>query len=461
MPPASPDKPKLLIVEDDPGLRKQLQWALGDFPLLFAEDRAGAVALFRKEEPPVVILDLGLPPDPGGVTEGLETLRALLAHRPATKVIVSSGNDERANAIEAIRAGAYDFYPKPVDEDVLRVILDRAWNGFQLEAELMQLKSGLRPENSFFGVVSACPAMQKVCALAEKVAASNVSVVITGETGTGKDVMARALHAASARAAGPFVAINCAAIPQNLLESELFGHEKGAFTGAHAQVAGKVEQAHKGTLFLDEIGDMPLMLQAKLLRFLQERLVERIGGRKAIPVDVRVIAATNQDLGQMMKEGTFREDLYFRLNEVAISIPPLRERPGDAVLIATHLLKKAQVAMDKAVKGFSREALECIDAYAWPGNVRELENRIKRAVVMADQGLIGVADLDLECAAPQDPADTLPTLREVREEAERRLLSRTLALTNNNIQEASRLLGVSRPTLYALMKTLNFSKAGG
>ncbi len=459
MPVTSPELPKLLIVEDDPTLRKQLQWALMEHPLVFAEDRPTALAAARKEEPPVVILDLGLPPDPGGVSVGLDTLRAILAHKPTTKVIVSSGNSDRANALEAIRSGAYDFYPKPVDQDVLKVIIGRAWNSFQLEEEIIQLRNRMGTDNSFFGVVSASPAMQKACSLAERVASSNVSVVITGETGTGKDMMARAIHAASARADGPFIAINCAAIPQSLLESELFGHEKGAFTGAHAQVVGKVEQAHKGTLFLDEIGDMPLMLQAKLLRFLQDRMVERIGGRKPIPVDVRVLAATNQDLAQMMKDGTFREDLYFRLNEVAIAIPPLRERPGDAVLIATHLLSKAQATIGKAVKGFTREALECIEAYPWPGNVRELENRIKRAVVMSEQGYISIADLDLECAAPQCPQDNLPTLKQVREDAERELLTRTLALTGNNIQEASRLLGVSRPTLYALMKTLNFGKS--
>lgn len=458
MPTPSPDKPKLLIVEDDPTLRKQLQWALMDYPLCFAEDQPSALAAFKKELPQVVILDLGLPPEPNAATVGLEILRAILTLKPTTKVIVSSGNEERANAIEAIRSGAYDFYPKPVDQDVLRVIIDRAWNSFQLEEELLHLRDGIRPECSFFGVVSSSPDMQKVCTLAERVANSSVSVVITGETGTGKDMMARAIHAASPRASGPFVAINCAAIPHNLLESELFGHEKGAFTGAHAQVIGKVEQANKGTLFLDEIGDMPILLQSKLLRFLQDRMVERIGGRKTIPVDVRVLAATNQDLATMMKEGTFREDLYFRLNEVSINIPPLRMRPGDAVLIASHLLKKAQLTMDKTVKGFTREALECIEAYPWPGNVRELENRIRRAVVMADQGYITVADLDLEKVEPHSADGAVQTLREVREDAERRLLSRTLALTGNNIQEASRLMGVSRPTLYALMKNLNFGK---
>jgi two-component system, NtrC family, response regulator len=459
MPTPSPDKPRLLIVEDDPTLRKQLQWALMDHPLSFAEDQPSALAAFKKDLPQVVILDLGLPPEPNAATVGLEILRAILTLKPTTKVIVSSGNEERANAIEAIRSGAYDFYPKPVDQDVLRVIIDRAWNSFQLEEELLQLRDGMRPDASFFGVVSSSPDMQKVCTLAERVANSAVSVVITGETGTGKDMMARAIHAASPRASGPFIAINCAAIPHNLLESELFGHEKGAFTGAHAQVVGKVEQANKGTLFLDEIGDMPIMLQSKLLRFLQDRMVERIGGRKPIPVDVRVLAATNQDLALMMKEGTFREDLYFRLNEVSICIPPLRERPGDAVLIAAHLLKKAQLTMDKTVKGFTREALECIEAYPWPGNVRELENRIRRAVVMADQGYITVADLDLEKVEAESPEGAAQTLREVREDAERRLLSRTLALTGNNIQEASRLMGVSRPTLYALMKTLNFGKS--
>lgn len=451
------DKLKLLIVEDDAGLRKQLQWALFGHELFLAEDRKTALTLFRREEPPVVILDLGLPPDPSSPEEGLATLHDILAFRPHTKVIISSGNEDRRIAVEAVRSGAYDFYAKPADQDVLKVIIDRAWNSYRLESELDRIKSDLREEETFHGVVAASPEMAKVCRLAERVAAASVSVLITGETGCGKDMLARAIHAESPRRDKPFVAINCAAIPENLLESELFGHEKGAFTGALSQVIGKIETASGGTLFLDEIGDMPLELQAKLLRFLQERVIERIGGRKTIPVDVRVLSATNKDLAEMMKAGTFREDLYFRLCEVTVAVPPLRERPGDAVLLANHVLKKAQVAGNRVLKGFSREALELIEGYAWPGNVRELENRVRRAMVMADQSYITPADLDLP-EGSRDRGKDAQTLREIREEAEKNALVRALALTGNNIQEAAKLLGVSRPTLYALMKTLNITR---
>jgi two-component system NtrC family response regulator len=450
---------KLLIVEDDQGLRKQLQWALSDYTLLFAANRTEALTVFRREEPQLVLLDLGLPPDVDNATEGLATLRSILALRPLTKVIISSGNEDRRNAVEAIDRGAYDFYAKPADQDVLKIIIERAWNSYQLEWELGQIKnSGMGTEDKG-GMIAASAEMTKVCVLAEKVAGSDVGVVITGESGTGKDVLARAIHRWSPRRTHPFIAINCAAIPENLLESELFGHEKGAFTGAIAQVIGKCEQANKGTLFLDEIGDMPAPLQAKLLRFLQEKCIERVGGRKSIQVDVRVLAATNKDLRTMMREGTFREDLFFRLNEVSISLPPLRERSGDAALIATSLLSQSPLAREKGIKGFTGEALHCIAAYPWPGNVRELENRIKRAVVMANHGYIGPEDLDLEPVGAETEA-AVPTLREVREDAERRALSRTLSLTGNNILEASRLLGVSRPTLYALMKALNFTKRG-
>ncbi len=455
--PAS-NKPRILVIEDDPGFRTQLRWALADYETHLAEDRPSGLTVFRREEPEVVILDLGLPPDRDNASEGLAALRAIMSFRPITKVIIASGNENRQNALEAVSLGAYDFYSKPVDQDILKVIIERAWNSYLIEAELQELKDGVREGQSFSGLIAASPQMLKTCHLAERVASSDVGVVITGESGTGKDVMARAIHGWSPRRPNPFVAINCAAIPENLLESELFGHEKGAFTGAIGQVIGKIELADKGTLFLDEIGDMPLALQAKLLRFLQEKTIERVGGRKTIPVNVRVIAATNRDLRAMMKDGTFREDLFFRLNEVGIAIPPLRDRGGDAVLIATYLLKKLGKSLDRSVKGFTQDARTKIETYSWPGNIRELENRIKRALVLADQGYITVDDLDLDNDSEFDDKSKLPTLRQVREDAERSAVSRALAVTDHNIQEASKVLGISRPTLYALMKVLHIVK---
>lgn len=446
----------LLLVEDDPGLRSQLRWALDEFDVHLAEDRESAIKVMREVEPPVVVLDLGLPPDPNGASEGLAALEEILAMHPNTKVIVSSGNEERINAVEAVRIGAYDFYPKPVDVEVLRLIIDRA-NRLHLLEEDNQRLSRAQEDTPLNGVIAASPQMLKVCDSIRRIATSDVSVLLTGESGTGKEVLAKALHDSSMRASGPFIAINCAAIPENLLESELFGHEKGAFTGAVRRTIGKIELAQGGTLLLDEIGDMPLPLQAKLLRFLQERLIERVGGREQIELDVRVVSATNQDLKTMIDDHGFREDLFYRLEEVGVHIPALREREGDAVLLAKFFLQRFMVSLKKSFRGITKDGLAAISAYGWPGNVRELENRMKRAIVLADGKYIGAADLDIDLG--ENALQNL-TLRQAREAAEHDAIVRALKISQKNLTAAAKVLGVSRPTLYDLMKTHNLTAAG-
>ena len=443
--------PKLLIVEDDPGLQAQLKWAYEDFEVFVAGDRQTAIALLRSEGPSVVTLDLGLPPDPDGVSEGFAVLDEIMALKPDTKVIVASGHGARESAQRAIQHGAYDFYAKPIDIDTLGLIVRRALHVSKLETENRQLAERAPRDNRVLGrLITAAPEMIKVARTIERVANTNVSVMLLGASGTGKELLARGLHDASSRARGAFVAINCAAIPENLLESELFGHEKGAFTGAVKMTEGKIEQASGGTLFLDEVGDIPLQLQVKLLRFLQERTIERIGGRRAIEVDTRIVCATHQNLEAMIAEARFREDLYYRLAEIVIRIPGLSDRAGDAVLLARAFLSRYAAQMNPAVKGFAPDALAAIDGWGWPGNVRELENRLKRAVIMADGRLVTAGDLDL--TEPGDAEDQTLNLKSAREATDRRMIRHALARSEGNISSTARLLGISRPTLYDLLK---------
>lgn len=443
--------PKLLIVEDDPGLQAQLKWAYPEFDVVIAGDRASALAALRADEPPVVTLDLGLPPDADGTSEGFALLDEIMALKPDTKVIVASGHGARESALRAIAKGAYDFYPKPVDIEALGLIVRRALELHRIEAENRQLAARSGEDNRVLGrMITGAPEMVKVARTIERVANTNVSVMLLGASGTGKELLARGLHDASDRAGGAFVAINCAAIPENLLESELFGHEKGAFTGAVKTTEGKIELAHGGTLFLDEVGDIPLPLQVKLLRFLQERVIERIGSRKSIAVDTRIVCATHQDLEAMIGDGRFREDLFYRLAEIVIRIPSLAERPGDAGLLARAFLTRFAREMNPAVKGFAADALAAIDAWHWPGNVRELENRVKRAVIMADGKLVSAADLDL--AEPDEAGEAVLNLKAAREAADRRVIRHALARSEGNISQTAKLLGISRPTLYDLLK---------
>ncbi len=444
-------KPKLLVVEDDEGLQAQLKWAYEDFDVVIAGDRESALTALRSEEPAVITLDLGLPPDPDGTTEGFAVLDAIMALKPDAKVIVASGHGARESALQAIESGAYDFYQKPVDIEALGLIVRRALNLHRIEEENRRLLHRSGDDNTVLGgLITGAPEMVKVARTVERVANTNVSVMLLGASGTGKELLARGLHNVSGRSDGAFVAINCAAIPENLLESELFGHEKGAFTGAVKTTEGKIEQAHGGTLFLDEVGDIPLALQVKLLRFLQERTIERIGGRKQIAVDTRIVCATHQNLEAMIGEGQFREDLFYRLAEIVVNIPPLSDRAGDAVLLAKSFLHKFAIEMGAKVKGFAPDALEAIDGWNWPGNVRELENRVKRAVIMADGKLVSAEDLDLESAESEDEQPL--NLKCAREKADRKVIRHALARTEGNISSTAKLLGISRPTLYDLLK---------
>lgn len=443
----TPDR--LMIVEDDLAMQRQLRWSFDAYELVFAEDRASAITALRRNEPQVVVLDLGLPPEPDGVGEGMQTLAEILRLAPATKVIVVTGNGEQSNAMHAVATGAYDFYQKPADTSVLGMIIERAFHIWRIEQQNRSLRSNA--ETPLDGLIASSPEMLRVVRQIEKVAPTNATTLLQGDTGSGKEVLARALHRLSPRAASRFVAINCAAIPENLLESELFGYEKGAYTGASKQSRGKVELADGGTLFLDEIGDMNAALQAKMLRFLQERVVERVGGRTEIPVDVRVVCATHQDLGELISQGGFREDLYYRISEITIHIPSLRDRDGDAVLLAKYFFDKAVAENAKTLRGLTPQAIQAVEKHDWPGNVRELEHRINRGVIMADGRFVTPEDLGLD-EPHAEPDDLQLNLRQVRDAAERAALERGLRAAQNNVSQAARLLGISRPALYDLMR---------
>jgi two-component system NtrC family response regulator len=447
---------KLLIVEDDPGLLNQLKWCFEGYDVYTAENRKAAINELRRHEPAVVLQDLGLPPKPESVDEGFATLAETLKLAPHTKVIVVTGNGDQENALMAVARGAFDFYEKPVDTDTLKLIVDRAFNLSELEFENRRLQSQVG-ESPLDGIVAASEGMLAVCRMIEKVAPTNATTLLLGESGTGKELLARALHRLSPRADNSFVAINCAAIPENLLESELFGHEKGAFTGAHKQTIGKVELANGGTLFLDEIGDMPIALQSKLLRFLQERVIERVGGREEISVDVRVVCATNQSPLDLIKEGLFREDLYYRVSEITINIPPYREREEGRLILARNLLQRHAKRERRAINGLADDAVQAIEAYAWPGNVRELENKIKGAVIMADGEMVTATDLGLEVG---DESGLSLNLREVRAQAECKAIRVALTKSYGNISKAADLLGVTRPTLYDLLNKHGLSAEG-
>jgi len=444
---------KLLIVEDDPDLLKKLILCFEGYEVYSAENREDAITELRRHEPAVVLQDLGLPPKPEGVEEGLATVTEVLRLAPHTKIVVLIDNVAQEYALSAVALGADNFYKKPIDPDILRLIVNRAFAIHELEAENRRLQSKVA-ESPLDGIVAASEGMLAVCRMIEKVAPTDVTTLLLGESGTGKELLARALHRLSGRAEGNFVAINCAAIPENLLESELFGHEKGAFTGAHKQTMGKVEFASGGTLFLDEIGDMPMSLQAKMLRFLQERVIERVGGRKEIPVDVRVVCATNQNPEGLIKEGLFREDLFYRVSEITINIPPYRDREEGRLILARTLLQKYAKLQKRAINGFADDAVTAIEAYSWPGNVRELENKIKGAVIMADGKMVTAMDLGLQDG--DEEGESL-NLREVRQVAESKAIRVALTKSYGNISKASELLGITRPTLYDLMNKYGLS----
>ena len=443
--------PKLLIVDDDEEIRTQMKWALAkDYEILQAEDRPAAVEAFRSAQPAVVLLDLGLPPHPGNPEEGLATLSDLLALDRSAKIIIVTGQGEKEIALRAVGAGAYDFLTKPVEMDEVKFLLKRCFHIAQLEKEFREMQQ-LLAGDGFEGMLGSSPAVRTVFESIRKVATTDAPVLILGESGTGKEMAARAIHQRSPRKNGPFVAINCSAIPETLLESELFGHEKGSFTGAHAQRKGRIETATGGTLFLDEIGEIPLPLQVKLLRFLQEQCIERVGGRQEIQIDARVVAATNADLKKGMAGGTFREDLFYRLSVVQIVLPPLRDRESDIRLLAQFFLQRFAAQINKSGLTFDADALRALNRHAWPGNIRELENCVKRAVIMAEGKRLTAQDLEL---ADANPGAAFTTLKDARENVEREMVQQALRKNAGKITAAANDLGISRPTLYELLEKL-------
>lgn len=448
------EKRTLLIVEDDLGLQSQLRWHFEEYNVVVAVNRDEALTAVRREEPSVILQDLGLPPDDEGVEEGFATLQETLAIDPMIKVVVVTGHADYQNALRAVSMGAYDFYQKPVDTKVLDLIVQRAFQMSELEEQLRKSKE--QHDSPLKGIIASSPLMLKICRSIEKLAPTNVTTLLLGESGTGKEVFAKAIHDLSEQRDNNFVAINCAAVPETLMESELFGYEKGAFTGANKQSIGKIETAENGTLFLDEIGDMPLPLQAKLLRFLQERVIERVGGRKEIPVNVRVVCATNKNLEAMVKENTFREDLFYRISEIVVKIPPLRERQGDKILLARYMLEKYAEEHRNKVTGFTPAAASAIEAYDWPGNIRELENKIKRAVIMSERKSIDNEDLDLS-----EELELSINLRVVRQNAEKNAINTALSLADGNMSACAKLLGITRPTLYDLIKKYELKEITG
>ncbi|AGH43649.1 PEP-CTERM-box response regulator transcription factor [Paraglaciecola psychrophila] len=439
---------KILVVDDDLGIQKQLKWSFSGYDVIFAEDRTSAIAQLRRFEPKVVTLDLGLPPDPSNATEGLATLEEILALAPQTKVIVVTGNNDKKNALKAVNLGAYDFYQKPIDSDTIQILVSRAINLFNLEMENRHLAEVAPSMDKIIGQSEGLLAASRK---AERIAQTDISTLLLGESGTGKEVFARSIHEHSLRKDKAFVAINCASIPENLLESELFGYEKGAFTGANKTTPGKIETAQNGTLFLDEIGDMPIGLQAKMLRFLQERVIERVGGRSEIPVNIRVICATHRDIPSMVAEQTFREDLFYRVGEISIIIPPLKDRDNDVVLLAKTFLVQYNEEFKTKIKGFSGSAIKAMRQHKWPGNIRELQNKLKSAVIMAEGTHIQAEDLSLLVRDEGPGIDTL-NLREVREQAESRAIRNAFLVAEHNMSKTAELLGVTRPTLYSLIE---------
>jgi len=441
------EKKTLLVIEDDLGLQKQLKWGLDHYNIVIAGDKEEAITALRRYKPSVITLDLGLPPDPANASEGLAVLKEILVLAPTTKIIVVTGNDDRDVAVLAVGMGAYDFYQKPIELDTLHLIIERAFQLGALEQENKILVN--KHFEPLEGVVANSKPMLDLARMVKKVAPSDVTTLLIGDSGTGKELLAQALHTLSPRKNKPFVAVNAAAIPENLLESELFGYEKGAFTGAVKQTKGKIEYANKGTFFLDEIGDLPMGLQAKLLRFLQERTIERVGGRNEINVDIRVVCATHRNLQELIRQGIFREDLYYRLSEMTIKIPPLKDRDGDALLIANVFAKRFSEQYNKKVKDFSKDAVQAIESYQWPGNIRELENKVKRAIIMSESSYISLNDLELSSV---EDNQALPlNLKEVREQAEISAIQRALNHSHYNVSQTAKLLGVTRPTLYSLL----------